>query len=95
MKKLICGIALALALGGGLLAHGAELVQNGGFENGLTGWRAQDKLAMEVVADGVSGKAVKAANRANYYASPAQNILAALLKSGPGEYKLGIAAKAA
>ena len=95
MKKHIHGIALALALGGGSFATGAEIVQNGGFESGLMGWRAQDKLAMEVVADGVSGKAVKAANRANYYASPAQNILAALLKSGPGEYKLGIAAKAA
>ncbi len=71
-----------------------ELVRNGGFEEGLTGWGKLQRVDLEVIAGGVSGNAVKVTNREGRYSSPVQSLRETLEKCGPGYYELSIALKA-
>ena len=73
---------------------GVELVQNGGFEEGLAGWEKLQRVDLEIVAGGVSGKALKVTHREGRYSSPIQSVRDALLKNGQGYYDLSVALKA-
>lgn len=73
-------------------SESAELVKNGKFLEGLTGWEQKDRCDYEVVGDERVGKAVRISNRAQPWSSIQQDLTAGFKAAGPGLYELSLMA---
>ena len=77
-------LAVCLIACGVPCAGAGPLLQNGSFEEGLSGWIVRgSRVAATVVSDARDGtRALRVENRASRYDGPAQDVLAALREAG-------------